>query len=210
MSIFVEEDGVADIEAPANARSRRTRQALLDAARAILEQQGFQALTMSALAERAGVTRGGVYLHFDSVPAVMTELFDHLAETEGLGASLARVWEAEDAVTALDAWAAHLADYHPRLMAVDTALQRAERSGPVDEHRAKVAAAQLDNCRRLAAWLADDGRLAARWTVATATDVLYGLICTELISRLLVDRGWSRDELRKGLAALFRSTLVAR
>src|ERR687898_305678 len=51
------------IEHPTNARSRRTRAALLTATRSILEQEGFEALAMSAVAERAAVTRAVERVH---------------------------------------------------------------------------------------------------------------------------------------------------
>src|SRR5262249_7598513 len=54
------------IPAPATARGRRTRTALLDAARAVIESKGFGALTMARVAEQAGVTRRAAYLHFPS------------------------------------------------------------------------------------------------------------------------------------------------
>lgn len=199
------------IEEPSNARSRRTRAALLDGAREILETEGYPALNMASLADRAGVTRAGVYLHFDSVPAVMAELFDHLAETEGLEASLDRVWQAPDALSALERWASHLAEYHPRLMAVDLALQQAEASDEAAAaHRARVAREQMANCRRLARWLEEEGRLADPWTSKTAADVLYGLVSSELITRWTVDRRWSGRRLREHLALLLSRTLTDR
>lgn len=54
------------IDQPLNARSRRTRTALLDAAMALLEEEDFDALTMGQVAQRAGVSRRGAYLHFGS------------------------------------------------------------------------------------------------------------------------------------------------
>src|SRR5919204_5147604 len=91
--------------APANARSRRTRTALLAAARAVLEERGFPQLTMAAVAERAGVTRRAVYLHFTSRSDLVGALFEYVAETEGLAAAVQPVRAAPDAVAALDAWA---------------------------------------------------------------------------------------------------------
>ncbi len=99
------------ISEPTNARSRRTRAALLAAAHTILEEQGFEALTMSAVADRAGVTRRAVYMHFTARAELVGALFDHVAAVEGLAESLRGVWEAPDAVSALDQWAAgELAD----------------------------------------------------------------------------------------------------
>src|SRR5262252_3013966 len=88
--------------APTNARGRRTRAALLAAARSLLEERGFAELTMSAVAGRAAVTRRAVYLHFGSRSELVRELCEWVAQSEGLEASLQRVRSAPDAVSALD------------------------------------------------------------------------------------------------------------
>src|SRR5919197_4138887 len=192
---------------PSNARSRRTRAALLTAAQAILEEQGFEALTMTAVAYRAGVTRRAVYMHFASRAELVGALFDHVAAVEGLEESLSAVWAAPDAAAALDRWAEHLARYHPRLLAVDRALQRVWRhDADAAAHRTRVVSEQLANCRRLAGRLADEGRLADGWTASSATDMLYALISSDVIEALLEDRRWSRRRLAEHLGRLFRST----
>ena len=197
------------ITQPANARSRRTRAALLAAARAILEEKGFEALTMTAVAERAGVTRRAVYMHFPTRAELVGAIYDYVADVEGLAESLEQVWSAPDAVAALDAWAAHLARYHPRLLAVDRAVQRVWRDDPnAAAHRARVVAGKLSNCRRLAQWLADEGRLARAWTTESAADMLFALIASDVVEALIVDRRWSRRRLADHLAILFRSTFA--
>jgi AcrR family transcriptional regulator len=198
------------IAEPSNARSRRTRAALLTAAHAILQEQGFEALTMTAVADRAAVTRRALYMHFASRAELVAALFDHVASVEGLQESLRRVWEAPDAASALGEWAAHLARYHPRLLAVDRALQRVWRQDPdAAAHRRRVVAEQLRNCRRLAQRLHDEGRLAGGWTTGSASDMLFALISTDMIEALIVDRRWSRQRLAEHLALLLRSTFVA-
>jgi AcrR family transcriptional regulator len=198
------------IAEPANARSRRTRAALLAAARALLEEQGFEALTVTAVADRAGVTRRAVYLHFATRGELAGALFDYVADAEGLTESLRGVRDAPDAVAALDAWAAHLARYHPRVLAVDRAVRHVWRLDPdAAAHRKRVVAGQLANCRQLARRLHDEGRLAAPWTVASAADMLLALISSDLVEALLVDRHWSRHRLAEHLGLLFRSTFVA-
>jgi AcrR family transcriptional regulator len=193
----------------ANARSRRTHAALLSAAHAILKEEGFEALTMTAVAGRAGVTRRAAYMHFPTRGALVGEMFDHVAGVEGLAESLERVWAAPDALAALDEWAAHLARYHPRLLAVDRALQRVWRTDPdAAGHRKRVVAEKLANTRRLARRLADEGRLADRWTTASAADMLFALIASDVIEALIVDRRWSRQRLADHLAALFRGAFA--
>jgi AcrR family transcriptional regulator len=195
---------------PTNVRSRRTRAALLAAAHAILEEQGFEALTMSAVARQARVTRRAVYMHFASRSELVGVLFDYVASVEGLAESLEAVWHAPDGVSALDEWAAHLARYHPRLLTVDRALQRVWRVDPdAAAHRKRVVTAKMANCRRLARRLVDEGRLADAWTIESAADMLFALISSDMIEALIVDRRWSRHQLADRLAILFRSTFVA-
>jgi AcrR family transcriptional regulator len=197
------------IEGPRNARSRRTRAALLDATRALLEEQGAESLTMAAVAERAGVSRRAVYLHFASRAELLTELFGYVSEQEGLARSLEPVWQAPDAAAALDQWARHLACFHPRVLAVARAIQHVRRGDPdAAQHWKLVMADQQATCHRLAAWLAREQRLAPPWTVQTAADMLWALMSFDLLEELLVDRGWSPRRYRTYLAALLRSTFL--
>jgi AcrR family transcriptional regulator len=197
------------IEHPTNVRSRRTRAALLASARQILEEDGFEALTMTRVAEESKVTRRSVYLHFGSRSELVGALFGHVAEAEGLGRSLEPVWRAPDSAAALDEWAAHLARYHPRVLAVDRAVAQVWRADPdAAAHRKTVVQAKLANCRRLAEWLEAEGRLAPAWGVRSAADMLFALISSDMIEALIEERRWSRRRLAEHLALLFRSTFV--
>ena len=71
-----------------------TRARLLDAAAAVVRQDGAQALTLDAVAAQAGVSKGGLLYHFRSkhelLEAMVTEWIDHFereiaiaAEEEG-------------------------------------------------------------------------------------------------------------------------------
>ena len=65
------------------------------------------------------------------------------------------------------------------------------------------------SCRRLAERLAEEQRLAAPWTVATAADMLWALMSFDVLEALVVDRRWSRKRLARKLSALFQATFVA-
>ena len=197
--------------AATNARARRTRSALLAAARSLVEEGGFGALTMGAVAERAGVTRRSVYLHFASRGELVGALFEYVADAEGLEASLQQVRAAPDAVSALDAWAHHEATYHARILRVARALEDAGRDDPdAATWRQRIAQRQLLDCRLLAERLAREDRLAPPWTVESALDMLWALISTELLERLIVDRGWTPGQYAARFAQLLRSTFATR
>jgi len=64
---------VAPIDRREQERARR-RQAILDAARAVFAQEGFRRATVDAIAQRAEVAKGTVYLYFESKEAILAEL----------------------------------------------------------------------------------------------------------------------------------------
>lgn len=195
---------------PGNARSRRTREALLTATRELIEHDGAAAATMGAVADRAGVTRRSIYLHFTSRSELIGALFDHIAETEELRKSLAKVWAAPTAADALTCWAAHLARYHARVLPVDRAIAQAAQSDPdAAAHRARTQASKLDSCRRLGKRLHDEGALADGWTTDTAADLLYAVTTSDFVEGLLVDRHWSQRRFVTCVSRLLRATFLA-
>lgn len=188
---------------------QRTHQRLLAATRALLEDGAFETLTMEKVAARADVTRRTVYLHFASRCDLVAQLFDYVARTEDLESSLAPVWAAADGPAGLDAWAFHLADYHPRILAVSRAMHDLWRTDPeTARHRKRVRAAKLATLRRLTQRLHDEGVLAGEWTVETAAHMLDALATNDVIEVLTVDRRWSQRDLGGCLAAVFRSTFL--
>ena len=193
-----------------NARSRRTRLALLAAARTLVEQEGVTAVTMASVAEHAGVTRRAVYLHFSSRAELITALYEYVNETAELSASLKSVWLAPDAAAALDEWAHHLARCHTELIPVGRAFQRVRGTDPDAGHYWDlVMRLWRKSCRRLAERLAAEARLAAPWTVETASDMLWALMSFDVLEALVVDRRWSRKRLARRLSVMLRSTFVA-
>jgi AcrR family transcriptional regulator len=198
------------IGSPRNARSQRTRTAILVATREILERDGgIAALTMAAVAERAGISRRAVYLHFPTRGELVIGLFHHVNETEGLIESSRPVHEAADAVAALDAWVAHLARYHPRLIPLTRAIERArETDADAAALWSMIMTDWMGACRGLARRLRHEGCLDPQWTVAAAADLLWALMSMDVTDRLVNDRQWSRRRYRTALRTLLRRTLL--
>lgn len=100
--------------APANKPKRaylqkeHRRQALLDVAASVVEQQGWAGLSMSALAEHAGISRQLVYQHFPSLEKLLADTAWHIFNDAMLGTqasiaahptNLAEAAQAAEAVT---------------------------------------------------------------------------------------------------------------
>jgi AcrR family transcriptional regulator len=67
-------------EAPVTARGRRTRAALIDAARHVFEERGYGEARITDITQAAGVSHGTFYTYFDSKLAIFSELMDRLLE----------------------------------------------------------------------------------------------------------------------------------
>ncbi len=59
-----------------------TRERLLKAARDVIEEGGYGAASVAAIAERAGVAAGTLYRHFDSKEELFVELFRNVCDRE--------------------------------------------------------------------------------------------------------------------------------
>lgn len=57
-----------------------TKEALLDSAEAVLFEQGTQALTLTAVADRAGVSKGGLLYHFPTKDALVRAMVARVIE----------------------------------------------------------------------------------------------------------------------------------
>lgn len=195
---------------PRNLRSRETRAAVLDATWALLEERGVAHTTMAAVAERAGVTRRALYLHFASRAEMFLALHAHVDERLDLAASLRPIAAAPDAVAALEAFVAHLASFHARIRAIDLAIAREKDTDPDLALLVRQGTdAWRGACLGIACRLADEGRLAAPWTVDEAADLLWNQMFPDVLDRLTVERGWTLERYRELVTAQLRRALVA-
>src|SRR5262245_26321712 len=64
-------------------RSQRARRAVLDAARAIVEKGGYDAATIEAIAERAGVAKTTIYRSWPNRAALIVDLLMQMAAQAG-------------------------------------------------------------------------------------------------------------------------------
>jgi AcrR family transcriptional regulator len=81
------ENPVSARHSPKGDKRARTRAALVDAARQIIRAQGYEALTLASVAERAGMTTGAIYGNFKN----RTDLLMAVAEVSG-APIIARTW----------------------------------------------------------------------------------------------------------------------
>jgi AcrR family transcriptional regulator len=199
------------------ARTRLARRAVIDAARALFLERGYQATTIDAISARADVPAPTVYRLFSSKLGILEALLDvsiagddqplALQERPDVGALLAEPDPGE-----LIVGLAHLT------VAINT------RSGDVyrilsSAAGSDAAAAELltayqrrraQGQSRIARSLARSGALRVGLRERDAADLVHALMSPELYRLLVMDRGWSPDRYRDWLAGLLAEQLLAR
>ena len=113
------------------ARKELTREALLDAAHAAFEENGYVTVTVDDIVRRAGAGRGTFYLYFDSKAAVFQAVLEKLEIREQYLALLARLAAIETpTVDALEAWFGEYADLYLKNRAFHRAFHQAQAVEP--------------------------------------------------------------------------------
>ena len=79
------------------------RDQLLDAAAAVIADEGTQAMTMERIAERAGVSKALVYRYFGNRSALLVELYERESDTQPLADRIRGARTFEDRLRAITA-----------------------------------------------------------------------------------------------------------
>ena len=137
-----------------------TRSRLLEAARAITEEEGYGAASVLAIASRAGVASGTLYRHFPSKAELFAEVFRRVSQREVDAARAAAVAADGDGATAAlraaietfarralrarrQAWALLAEPVDPAVEAERLAFRRAHAEHFAAILRAGIAAGEL-------------------------------------------------------------------
>lgn len=193
--------------------SEQRRAAILSAARAQFIERGYLGTTMTAIADRAGVSLDTVYELVGRKPA----LFRLLVETAISGQDQAVPAEQRDYVLAIRAeptaagklalYAHALPAIHSRLAPLLLVVQAAASAEPdLAALWLEIGERRAANMHRMAAELQATGELAV--PVDEAADVLWATNSPELYLLLVHRRGWTDDRYGRWLAASWQRLLL--
>jgi AcrR family transcriptional regulator len=197
-------------------QARRTRQAILEAARLLLSEQGYVATTVAQIAARAGVAVDTVYASVGPKPVLMRLLM----ETAISGSDEAIPAEQRDyvrqvraAVTAeqkIAIYASAVVAVKARLAPLHLVLRDAATQAPeLAQIRDEIATRRASNMRLFAQDLADTGQLRPGIDVEEVADVVWSMNSAEYFSLLVRERGWTPERFAQWLADTWRRLFLA-
>ena len=187
---------------PGRPRDPALRGAILAAARDLLDEGGLPAVTMEAIARRAGVGKPTIYRHWPNAPAVAMAAFLETATPPAAGGTPGR--PLEDLRRQLAAIAAAFAARTGRNVKAMIAATQGETELAKAFRNQFVAASRAEGKALLARAL-EAGEIRVDVDLEVAVDLIYGPIYYRLlVGHAPLDRDFTDALLREVLAGLAR------
>jgi AcrR family transcriptional regulator len=198
------------------ARTRLARRAVVDAARTLFVDRGYQATTIDAISSRSDVPAPTVYRLFSSKLGILKAVLDSsiagddqalsLPERPELTALFAEV----EPLKLLAGFAAITVAINARSGDVYCILSSAAGSDPAAaELLAEYQQQRDDGQGRIARSLARARALRPGLRERDATDLIHALMSPELYRLLVIDRGWPSHRFQQWLAHTLADQLIS-
>ena len=198
------------------ARTRRTRAAVVEAARELFVERGYAATTIEAISDRSDTPQATVYRLFSSKLGILKAVLDVSIVGDDRAVAMAdrpqvrALLSDPDARDQLAAFAALLRDVMARTAPVQRILADAARS---DEDAAallaEISRQRQQGQQRVARSLARSGALRSGLRERDAADIIHALASPDVYNLLVFERGWSGERYEKWLTAILVSQLLS-
>jgi len=190
--------------------SSKTRSRILKASLTLLEASQGQGVRMTDIAEKAGISRQALYLHFATRAELLISTTRYLDEISKVDERLVPSRTATTGVERLESFIDSWGGYIPEIYGIAKALLAMR-----DTDEAAAAAwdermqAVRHGCAAAIKALKKDGYLSADHSVEQATDVLWMMLSVRNWEQLTIECGWSQKKYIKTIKRMALRVLVA-
>lgn len=197
-------------------RGEDTRRKVEEAAGRLFSERGYEATTVQAIADEAGVHVQTIYLAYRTKAAVLAAAATRLVAGEDDPDShpSERRWareiiDAADPEHKLRLYVRHIRDVAPRIIGLVDMLRAAAPADPVvAAFLMRMLEGRREGPYALLEPLAATGRLRPGLTRAAAADITYAFASPETFRALVEDRGWSWSRAETWITAQLSDALL--
>jgi AcrR family transcriptional regulator len=187
-----------------------TRRRIVDAARQLLHTEGYDGMTIEAIAQRAEVSAQSVYAIFRSKTGILTELLDQSTFGDAYEEAVRQALSARNPETRLRRAARIARQIHEPLSAAFDLLRGAGVVAPelakLEQQRESL---RYERQERMIISLRDAGRLRPGLGHRTARDIFWMLTGRDVYRMLMRERGWSPQKYQNWLADTLVHSLLS-
>ena len=204
-----------DVGAARQARTRRTRAAVVEAALSLFVERGYAATTIEAISDRSDTPQATVYRLFSSKLGILKAVLDVSVGGDDEAVAMTdrpqvrALLSDEDPKKQVAGFAALLREVMARVGPVHRILADAARS---DEDAAsllaEIARQRHDGQRRIARSLARTGALRPGLRERDAADIIHALASPEVYGLFVFDRDWTGERYEKWLRSILVDQLL--
>jgi AcrR family transcriptional regulator len=198
------------------ARTRLARRAVIEVARTLFLERGYQATTINAISDQSDVPSATVYRLFSSKLGILKSLLDVSIAGDDQALSLperppvAALFAEPDPDKLLAGFASITVAINARSNDVYRILSSAAESDPAAAALLAEYQRQRDDGQgRVARALARAGALRPGLRQRDAADLIHALMSPELYRLLVVDRGWPPPRYQQWLATTLADQLTS-
>ncbi len=186
-----------------------TRKQILKSSLQLLEQSRGHGVRITDIANRAGVSRQAVYLHFSNRTELLIATTHYLDDLKQVDERLSASRTAASGVERIDAYIDAWSNYIPEIYGIAKALMA---MSDTDQEAKKAWAKRMqdmrEGCRAAIDMLADENRLNSQHSRKQATDILWTMLSVKNWEQLTQDCGWTQQQYIDTLQLLARQILV--
>jgi AcrR family transcriptional regulator len=197
------------------ARTRRTRAAVVEAARTLFLDRGYAATTVEAISDLSDTPQPTVYRLFASKLGILKAVLDVSIAGDDWPIAMTdrpqvRALDADpDPINTLAGFAALLRALMARTAPVHRILEDAARSDRAAATLlAEIARQRHDGQRRITRALARAGALRSGLRERDAADIVHVLASPEVYHLLVCDRGWTGERYEEWLTSILTDQLL--
>jgi AcrR family transcriptional regulator len=198
------------------ARTRRTRAAVVEAARTLFLERGYAATTIEAIGDLSDTPQATVYRLFSSKLGILKAVLDVSIAGDDEAIAMAdrpqvrALVSDPDPKNKLTGFAALLRDLMARTAPVHRILVDAARSDKAAASLlAEIARQRQDGQHRITRSLARSGALRPGLRERDAADIIHALASPEVYGLLVSDRGWNGDRYERWLTSILTDQLLS-
>lgn len=198
-------------------QARRTRRAIVTAARDLFLAQGYAATTIDAIAQAAHVSRRTVFTSAGNKVALLKLALDWaiVGDDEPVAladrAAIKAIQAEHEPRTVLGLWVDMVADIATRVAPIGAVIYAAADGDPeAAALLADEAETRMSGATAFADYLASLGGLASGVSAQQAADVFWTIMDGHLYDLLVIQRGWTTAAYKQWLFDSLAGTLLRR
>ncbi len=187
-----------------------THRKILESAFRLLTERGYHGVGLEEVARDAGLSRQAVYLHFNSKADLLVATAQYLDSQVGTEEFLRPVFEAKDAVQAMDRAVEAYAAIEPLIYDAAIMIYAQRGSEPAAENawQDRMEFRRQNVLRGITA-LEAEGMLAQGWNIEEASDFVWSLLSIHTYEYLVRERKWPIDRFIDRLRQVLHAAIVA-